>query len=237
MDFLLYSIRSAKADFLSTSTEWTIPLSLTANLKQAFRETDWLKNPFRRINVLMAGKRFTFIPLEFFEDEQAETVFYHNHSRQDNELVQYNILHKNNIVVLFGMDKSACSLLREQYPDVRFYAQASPLIEYFCGKEPPGQLPENVCAPAQRSSRDIRLRTRPAGIRQHLCLQGDKRPPLLHSLCMEAARHGAGTRRAPPHRRTVRQRATAVRTEKIYPAGIHHEPCRQSRPTSHQPMR
>ena len=35
-------------------------LSLTANLKQAFRETDWLKNPFRRINVLMAGKRFTF---------------------------------------------------------------------------------------------------------------------------------------------------------------------------------
>jgi hypothetical protein len=82
-------------------------LSLTANLKQAFRETDWLKNPFRRINVLMAGKRFTFIPLEFFEDEQAETVFYHNHSRQDNELVQYNILHKNNIVVLFGMDKSA----------------------------------------------------------------------------------------------------------------------------------
>jgi len=199
-------------------------LSLTANLK----------NPFRRINVLMAGKRFTFIPLEFFEDEQAETVFYHNHSRQDNELVQYNILHKNNIVVLFGMDKSACSLLREQYPDVRFYAQASPLIEYFAAKS---QLPENVCAPAQRSSRDIRLRTRPAGIRQHLCLQGDKRPPLLHSLCMEAARHGAGTRRAPPHRRTVRQRATAVRTEKIYPAGIHHEPCRQSRPTSHQPMR
>ena len=109
-------------------------LSLTANLKQAFRETDWLKNPFRRINVLMAGKRFTFIPLEFFEDEQAETVFYHNHSRQDNELVQYNILHKNNIVVLFGMDKSACSLLREQYPDVRFYAQASPLIEYFAAK-------------------------------------------------------------------------------------------------------
>ena len=32
------------------------------------------------------------------------------------------------------MDKSACSLLREQYPDVRFYAQASPLIEYFAAK-------------------------------------------------------------------------------------------------------
>ena len=128
-------------------------LSLTANLKQAFRETDWLKNPFRRINVLMAGKRFTFIPLEFFEDEQAETVFYHNHSRQDNELVQYNILHKNNIVVLFGMDKSACSLLREQYPDVRFYAQASPLIEYFAAKSRLAIAGKCMCTCAKKQQR------------------------------------------------------------------------------------
>ena len=82
----------------------------------------------------MANKRFTFIPLEFFEDEQVETVFYHNHPKQENELVQYNILHKNNIVVLFGMDKSTYSLLREQYPNIRFYSQASPFIEYFATK-------------------------------------------------------------------------------------------------------
>ena len=75
-------------------------LSLTANLKQAFREVEWLNHSFRRVNVLMANKRFTFIPLEFFEDEQTETVFYHNHPKRDNEVVQYNILHKNNIVVL-----------------------------------------------------------------------------------------------------------------------------------------
>ena len=62
-------------------------LSLTANLKQAFREVEWLNHSFRRVNVLMANKRFTFIPLEFFEDEQTETVFYHNHPKQDNEVV------------------------------------------------------------------------------------------------------------------------------------------------------
>lgn len=37
-------------------------LSLTANLKQTFRELAWLERPFRRVNVLMADKRFTFIP-------------------------------------------------------------------------------------------------------------------------------------------------------------------------------
>ena len=76
--------------------------SLTANLKQTFRELAWLERPFRRVNVLMADKRFTFIPLEFFEDEQTEIIFYHNHPKRENETVQYNILHKNSTVVLFG---------------------------------------------------------------------------------------------------------------------------------------
>ncbi len=109
-------------------------LSITANLKQTFREVEWLNRPYRRVNVLMADKRFTFIPLEFFEDEQAETVFYHNHAKRENELIQYNILHKNNIVVLFGMDKSAHGFLCEQYPNVKFYSQCSPFIELFAVK-------------------------------------------------------------------------------------------------------
>lgn len=109
-------------------------LSLTANLKQTFREVEWLSRPYRRVNILMADKRFAFIPLEFFEDEQAEIVFYHNHPKQENELIQYNILQKNNIVVLFGMDKSACTFLREQYPNVKFYSQASSFIEFFSMK-------------------------------------------------------------------------------------------------------
>lgn len=109
-------------------------LSITANLKRTFRDVEWISLPYRRVNVLMASKRFTLIPLEFFEDEQAETVFHHNHPQRDNELIQYNILHKNSIVVLFGMDKSVCSFLHEQHPDARFYSQSSPLIEYFASK-------------------------------------------------------------------------------------------------------
>ncbi len=109
-------------------------LSLTANIKKMFREVEWLNHTFRRVNVLMADKRFALIPLEFFEDEQTETLFYHSHSARENELVQYNILRKNNAVVLFGMDKSSCNFLREQYPDIKFYSQASSLIESFSTK-------------------------------------------------------------------------------------------------------
>ena len=46
---------------------------------------------------MMAGKRFTIVPLELFEEEQAELLFYHNHQKKENETVLYNILRKNNV--------------------------------------------------------------------------------------------------------------------------------------------
>lgn len=108
-------------------------LSLTANLKQTFREIEWLKHPYRRVNILMADKRFTLVPLEFFEDEQTETLFIiTTRSGKRNCAIQHSA--KNNAVVLFSMDKSARSFLCEQYPDVRFYSQASSFIEHFSSK-------------------------------------------------------------------------------------------------------
>ena len=47
-------------------------LSLTANLKATFRESDFLNHSYRRVNIMMADKRFTIVPLELFEEEQAE---------------------------------------------------------------------------------------------------------------------------------------------------------------------
>lgn len=109
-------------------------LSLTANVKQMFREVQCLSHTYRNFNVLMAGRRVTFVPLELFEDGQAEAIFYFNHPRSDNEEVHYNVLHKSNVAVLFGMDKSVCAYLAGQCPGVHFYAQSAPLIEYFMVK-------------------------------------------------------------------------------------------------------
>lgn len=109
-------------------------LSLTANLKQAFRDTELLGPEYRQVNVLMVGKRFTLVPLEMFEDDRAEMLFHHNHTKKENETVHFNTLKKSNAVVVFGMDKSAFQFLTEQYPEAKFYSQASPLIEYFSVK-------------------------------------------------------------------------------------------------------
>lgn len=109
-------------------------LSLTANLKRAFRDIELLGQEYRQVNVIMVNKRFTLVPLEMFEDDQSETLFYHNHTKKENETVHFNILKKSNAVVVFGMDKSAVQFLSEQYPEAKFYSQASPLIEHFSVK-------------------------------------------------------------------------------------------------------
>ena len=116
--------------------DWAVDesLSLTANLKQAFAGKAELSRPYRRVNVLLATRRFTLMPLELFEDEQADAVFHYNHPRWENEEVRYNVLHSNNLVVLFGMDRSVSSFLRERHPEVHLYAQVSPLLDLFAKK-------------------------------------------------------------------------------------------------------
>ena len=132
MDFLFLStIRLTTIRSRCSKKEVDTSLSLTANLKNVFHESDFLSYSYKRVNIMIASKRFTMIPLELFEEEQAELLFYHNHQKRENEIVMYNILKKNNVVIIFGIDKSTYTFLNEQYPEARFYSQSTPLIEYF----------------------------------------------------------------------------------------------------------
>lgn len=108
--------------------------SMTANLRNCFQESDFLNCPYKRVNALMVTRRFTIIPSELFDERQAETLFYYNHPKLENEKILYNTLTMSNVVVLFGVNNSVHTFLSEQYPDTCFYPQVAPLIEYFAAK-------------------------------------------------------------------------------------------------------
>ena len=169
-DGFAFAVSDPSADKAAPACEdWAVDesVSLAANLKRAFAEKDWLARPFRRVNVLMATRRFTLMPLELFEDEQAAEVFYYNHPRWRNEEVRYNILHNNNLVVLFGIDQSVSGFLRE-----------------LCRKEPLGQHAQDVCTRAPRVHGRFLLRARPLLVGQFLCVQPGWRPTLCVAGCM-----------------------------------------------------
>ncbi len=106
-------------------------VSLTANVKRMVADNnEFLHRPFMRTNILVDTAAYTLIPFELFEDEQAEDIFYHCHPRRPNETILYNILDRSNVVVVFAMDKSTCSLIDEHFPGARIFAAVSPLIEH-----------------------------------------------------------------------------------------------------------
>ena len=109
-------------------------VSLSANLLAAFREDERLQQTYRRVNVLVGGGRFTLLPLESFEDELAESVFHYNLTPKANEDVRYNVLQRNNVVVVFGVDHTAAAVITDRYPEAHFFAQSSPLIDFFAVK-------------------------------------------------------------------------------------------------------
>ena len=105
-------------------------LSITANLKHAIDEVEWLNYKYKSVQIVIATQRFTIVPLDLFEDEYAETLFYHNFQSIDNEVVEYNILQKNNSVVLYGIDKALLTMLYNLFPEAQVKAQATMLIEH-----------------------------------------------------------------------------------------------------------
>lgn len=109
-------------------------LSLTANLKRVFKELEFLTYTYKKVNIIITGKRYTVVPLEMFEDDLTDLLFQHNHSKRENETIEYNILKKSNIVIIFSIDKSTVSFLKDQFPEAKFCSQASSLIEVFSVK-------------------------------------------------------------------------------------------------------
>lgn len=117
-------------------------ISLTANVKQIFESHEFLNYPFKRVNIVLETSRYTLIPFELFEDEQAEKLFAYSQTEQDNEKVLHTILPKCNIALLFGMDRFTYSRLTDRYPEAYFYCQMAPLAEYFCSQSRVTDAPE-----------------------------------------------------------------------------------------------
>ncbi|NDV81800.1 DUF3822 family protein [Bacteroides sp. 51] len=109
-------------------------LSITANIKQAFKELDFLSYTYKQVNVSLVSKRFTLIPLELFAEDQVNTYFYYNFSLKENEVILHDILSKNGTVILYALDRSLYDFLQERYTQIQYYSSITSLAEHFAVK-------------------------------------------------------------------------------------------------------
>lgn len=131
--FSIYHPQQPEAVYFSSSPVNT-QRSMAANVKAYLTETKELKHRFKQVNILIHTSRYTTLPLELYEDEQTDLLFYQNLPPRNNEVVLCNILGKSNLVILFGLDKLTHLFLTEHFPNARLFASVSSITEYLAHK-------------------------------------------------------------------------------------------------------
>lgn len=116
--------------------EWDVnpTISLAANLKNALMMLPMLKETYQRVNVMIVSPRTTAIPVVDFDAEKIEDIYNFNFPNAEGMHTTYNIMRKSGIAVVFGIEKNIYQLLLDDFPNARFYASQSTLMEYFGNK-------------------------------------------------------------------------------------------------------
>ena len=109
-------------------------LSMGANVKEMLQQNKSLKHSYKRIRIYTANSNYLPVPFELFDEKQTETFYTQSYPKDSNSLIFHNILPKANVAMLYALNKTVYQLLKEQFPEARFYTTASPLTEYFAGK-------------------------------------------------------------------------------------------------------
>lgn len=130
-DGFYFTVYNPIRDTAIHSHRWEIApeLSFMANLRQAYKELDFLSYTYKQVQVMVVTPRFTMLPAEMFDERQTEQLFYYNYQPKENEVILADDLPRNGAVILFALDKSAHQFLKGQYRDVRFYSPVSVLAE------------------------------------------------------------------------------------------------------------
>jgi hypothetical protein len=131
--FYIYNPRKGSYS-LSTTREVNDSISLTANLKHEYQELDFLQGEFAGVNIVVSGRRFTYVPKELLDEDDADLVFHYNQEHRDNEVAMVNQLKNGNAAVLFGLDKSTQAFVDDHFHGARFYSQSALLCDYFAVK-------------------------------------------------------------------------------------------------------
>ena len=108
--------------------------SISANLKRWLSSTEELNLDYKEVNVIFDSSRFMAVPSELFQEEKMEELFFFSYSRLNNEKILSNLLAKDNIYVVFGVDKYSYQIMREHYANALFYCSQTPLASYYADK-------------------------------------------------------------------------------------------------------
>ena len=97
-------------------------ISMAANLREAFKKADLLLDPPQRVRVLLDSD-VLMVPVEMFQEQTMETMYFHAFPSKEQEAVYYNVLPDLNAVAVFSMNRDLRLVIDDHFKDVTLVAQ------------------------------------------------------------------------------------------------------------------
>ena len=102
-------------------------MSMAANLREAFRNSDLLLAQMPpRVRVMLDGD-VLMVPVELFDEQSMASMYVHAFPAREQETVVYNVLPDLNAVAVFSLNKDLRLVLDDHFHDVRFVAAMQPV--------------------------------------------------------------------------------------------------------------
>ncbi len=111
--------------------------SLTVNLREAFEQCPLLSEGDVNLRVIVSG-RTTFVPIQDFQEEDIEDIYYFNFPDRRHSQVFYDVLPALNAVLIFSVPEVLCHVFNEYAPQVYFVSAMTPLLRHFAEKKDDG---------------------------------------------------------------------------------------------------
>lgn len=101
-------------------------ISLSANLREAFRDKEILSDKYQHVLVSVVAPTLT-VPTEQFKEQEKEILFRHAFTNHEQDYVGYTVMDDLNCVVLFAINRNLKSVIADHYPEARYMAAVAPV--------------------------------------------------------------------------------------------------------------
>ena len=99
-------------------------VSMAANLREAFKTSELLMNPQKRVRVVL-DTDVLMVPIECFEEEKMEDMFFHSFPKKESVAVCYNVQPDLNCVAVFSINKDLRLVIDDHFQDVNIITAMS----------------------------------------------------------------------------------------------------------------
>lgn len=104
-------------------------VSMAANLREAFKDSDLLQIGFNRVQLLVDSD-VLLIPVEEFVADTCEALFRYTYPGHESDLVMWQVIPQQNVVAAFALNKDLRLVLDDHFSDVRLLPVSQPVWSY-----------------------------------------------------------------------------------------------------------